>query len=77
MEQDAIDALSHSRILTNDFSLGEPQEYRNDLALPAFLANPSVPQSKSTTIMKADIKKPDPEGPATEEQWARHTKMVA
>jgi len=77
LEQEAIDALAHSHVLNNDFSLGEPQEYRNDLVQPAFLAAHSVPQAKSTTIMKADVKKPDPEGPATEEQWARHNKMVA
>jgi len=77
LDQEAVGALANSGVLAGDFSLGDPEEYRNDLAQPDLIHQiQGAPVSKSTTIIKAEAKQ-DPEGPATQDQWTKHAKMVA
>ena len=76
MEKDEFEALGNWMAEEN-WALPNAEEYRNDLAQPAFLAVSGVPASKSTTIMAADTRKVDPNGPATEDQWKKAAKMVA
>ena len=58
------------------WELPSVQEYKNDLAQPAFLGIPGVPTSSSQTMVAAGSK-PDPHGPCPPEQWAKLQKMVA
>ena len=74
MEKDEFEALG-DWMAGENWALPNPEEYRNDLAQPAFLAVSGVPTSKSTTIEVH--RKVDPNAPATEDQWVKAAKMVA
>ena len=74
LEKDEFEALG-DWIAGENWALPNPEEYRNDLAQPAFLAVSGVPTSKSTTIEVHQ--KRDPNGPASEDQWVKAAKMVA
>ena len=76
VEADEFQALSNM-LVGDACALPEAQEYRNDLVQPAFLALEGVPPSKSTAIMAADTQKPDPNAPATDDQWKKAASMVA
>ena len=52
------------------------EEYKNDLVQPDFLDIPGVPKSSTCAVAIAE-KKPDPNGPASPEQWKKVDKMVA
>ena len=58
------------------WELPSVQEYKNDLAQPAFLGIPGVPASTSQTMV-ASGSKPDPHGPCSPEQLTKVQKMVA
>ena len=58
------------------WELPSVQEYKNDLAQPDFLGIPGVPASTSQTMVSTGSK-PDPNGPCSQEQWAKVQKMVA
>ena len=58
------------------WELPSVQEYKNDLAQPAFLGIPGVPASTSQTMV-ASGSKPDPHGPCSPEQLTKAQKMVA
>ena len=78
VDQEEFTALAHFLTL-DDFALPDAQEYQNDLVQPQIATIPGVPPSRSTTIMPAAIctPKPQPNDPATEDQWKRSAKMVA
>jgi len=52
------------------------QEYKNDLVQPSFLAIEGVPKAATASLIPS-APKPDPESPATEDQWKKVVKMVA
>ena len=58
------------------WELPSVQEYKNDLAQPAFLGIQGVPASTSQTMV-ASGSKPDPHGPCSPEQLTKAQKMVA
>ena len=58
------------------WELPSVQEYKNDLAQPAFLGIPGVPTSTSQTMV-ASGSRSDPLGPCLPEQWEKLKKMVA
>ena len=59
------------------WEMPQAQEYKNDLVQPAFLDMPGVAKSTSAALAIQDFKKPDPAGPATDDQWKKVNKMVA
>ena len=59
------------------WEMPQAQEYQNDLVQPDFLDTPGVSKSTSTSLMPLTDKKPDPAGPATDDQWKKVNKMVA
>ena len=58
------------------WELPQAQEYKNDLVQPHFLALPAVPKAESNALSIVG-RKPDPEGPCTEDQWTKVLKMGA
>jgi hypothetical protein len=59
------------------WELPQAEEYKNDLAQPAFLGVPGMPQSSCQALVPQPPPRTDPNSPATEEQWAKVAKMVA
>ena len=60
------------------WELPAAQEYKNDLVQPSFLAAvEGVPKASSQKLIPLAAPKPDPEGPATDDQWKNVLKMVA
>ena len=57
------------------WELPEVQEYKGDLAQPAF--NYQRPENQENTVPAILNRKPDPEDPASQEQWGKVQKMVA
>ncbi len=66
-------------LTTMTWELPASAEYRNDLVLPDFLGleGGAVPKSGSGQLVPADRPKLDPLGPASQDQWAKVSKMVA
>jgi len=72
-EFDAIgDMLSAAK-----WDLPAAQEYKNDLVQPCFPSVEGVPKAASQNLAVVPAARPDPEGPATDEQWKKVNKMVA
>ena len=53
------------------------QEYKNDLVQPDFLQPVQGVPKAATGSLIPSAPKPDPESPATEDQWKKVAKMVA
>ena len=58
------------------WELPDVQEYKNDLAQPDFLGIPGGAASTSQTMV-ATGSQPDPNGPCSQQQWAKVQKIVA
>ena len=72
---DELDALG-GMLGSAQWSFPDFQEYKNELAQPAFLGLDGVPKSTSQTMVTA-TPKVDPNQPAADEQWKKLQKMVA
>jgi hypothetical protein len=51
------------------WELPQAQEYKNDLVQPDFLGLEGVPKSTTMALLPTAERKPDPAGPAHDEQW--------
>ena len=69
-------AIGDMLLQPESWELNQAEEYKNDLVQPSFLGVEAVPRSSAQGLVPAGAR-PDPEGPASDDQWTKVTKMVA
>ena len=71
-----------SKMLTQvKWELPQVEQYRGEMSAPSFvnmLTNaPAAAPGNAAPAALMDLQKPDPAGPATEDQWKKASKMAA
>ena len=73
---DEFDALG-DMLGSAKWELSAAEEYKNDLAQPAWSTVPGIQSSTSHAIVPSVTVQSDPAGPCSAKQWEKVQKMVA